>query len=219
MFVVIKLGGCNGSGKTSVARALIELIGARGPAGHDLPKNKVYYQGKSPKGIDTHVLASYAKVCGGMDTISDKEDRYELVSEHCKPGHIVFFEGLITGKTYGALGQLSEMHVNGFGKNKGVWLYAFMDTPFEECVRRTEQRRAEAAAAKGRAPALLDPERTLRPTFNSCQHLYEKLKGTRLAKVGPQPYPHPTIILNHKHSPARLAKALLERAETLYAKG
>ena len=220
MFVVIKLGGCNGSGKTSVARALIDLIGTRGPAGHNLAKADTYYQGVSPVGIPTIVLASYAKVCGGMDTISDKDDRLALVKTHARPGHIVFFEGLITGKTYGALGQLSEEHRLAKPASKaGKWLYAFMDTPFEECVRRTEQRRAAAAAEKGKVAAPLDPERTLRPTFDSCQHLYEKLRGERQAKIGPQPYPHPTILLNHTWKPARIARTLLSTAERLYANG
>lgn len=210
MFTVIKLGGCNGSGKTSVARALIEMSKATMRV---QAKNGAYYQGEI-NGIKVIVLGSYEKVCGGMDTISDKEDRLALLKKHCRGDAIVFYEGLITGKTYGAMGAMSEEHVK---KGKGRWLYAFMDTPLEVCVARTEQRRAAAAAAKGTTPSVLDPERTLRPTFQSCQHLAEKLRGTRKAKVGPQPYPHPVLMLNHKHKPAKLAEALFAAAEKLHA--
>lgn len=218
MFVVTKLGGCNGSGKTSVARALMKLVKAE--PGFVTSRADHYYEGRAPKtGVPVIILGSYEKVCGGMDTISDKDDRLALVKAHAKLGRIVFFEGLITGKTYGALGALSEEHVAAKGKAHGAWLYAFMDTPFEECVRRTEQRRAAAAAEKGKQPAPLDPERTLRPTFDSCEHLWEKLVGTRKAKIGPQPYPHPTLRLDHTQTPDKLAKVLLARAEKLYANG
>lgn len=205
MFTVVKLGGCNGSGKTSVARALIELTGAVKRPGL---KADIHYVGEL-NGIKVVILGSYENACGGMDTISDKDDRLALVKKHAKGDAIVFYEGLITGKTYGAMGKLSEQHVKG---KRGRWLYAFMDTPFDVCVARTVQRRTAAGNLKP-----LDAERTLRPTHRSCEHLAEKLRGTRAAKVGPQPYPHPVIMLNHKHTPKKLAQALFTAAEKLHA--
>jgi hypothetical protein len=110
------------------------------------------------------VLGSYASTCGGMDSISDKEERLAFVKYACKPGRIVVFEGLITGKTYGKLGELSEAH---YKRKAGRWLYAFMDTPFDVCAARVLQRRAAAGNANP-----FDPERTMRSTFTSCEHLY-----------------------------------------------
>src|SRR5690606_36459436 len=94
-------------------------------------------------GTPVHVLGRCENACGGMDTISDKYDRFELVRKavlgdkrHAN-GLIVFFEGLITGKTYGALGELSEKHDE---RKAGRWLCAFMDTPFDVCAARVLQR-------------------------------------------------------------------------------
>lgn len=204
MFTVIKMGGCNGSGKTTVARALMKLCNAED---QQMVKRSQHYVGEY-EGVRVVVLGSYAATCGGMDSISDKEDRLALLKKHCRDGSIIFYEGLMTGKTYGAMGQISEQHVK---KGKGRWLYAFMDTPFDVCSERVLERRR---AAGNDAP--FDPERTMRSTFNSCQHLAEKLRGTRLAKIGPQPYPHPVHMVNHKSKPDTAAKALLKAALELH---
>lgn len=211
MFVVVKMGGCNGSGKTSVARALLEhigptKIGSTRKAGGG--REMLSYIGRY-EDTEVVVLGSYENVCGGMDTISDKNDRLALIKNACKPGRIIFFEGLITGKTYGQIGALSETHVR---TGKGRWLYAFPDTPFETCVERVMARRAAAGNT-----AEFDPERTLRPTYDSCTSLLRKIRQEQVAKIGPQPYPHPTLHLPHKKKPVVLARHVLEEAARLMA--
>lgn len=213
MFTVVKLGGCNGSGKTSVARALLKTLndghGADPGTWRGAKKSPNVYTGFY-KGHEVYVLGSYETACGGMDTISDKLERLAMVQWACKViarGGIVFFEGLITGKTYGALGQLSEQHI---ARKTGRWLYTFMDTPFDVCVDRVLVRRAMAGN-----DAPFDPERTMRPTYDSCQSLLRKLRGEQQAKIGPQPHPHPTLLLNHKHKPAKLALTVLDAAVAL----
>lgn len=201
MFTVIKLGGCNGSGKTSVARALLKQMQVLGTK-HRGGKADAFYQGLGDLS-HVYVLGRYENACGGMDTISDKEDRLALVKASCKPRRIVFFEGLITGKTYGAMGALSELH---YKRKAGRWLYAFMDTPFDVCAARVLQRRQ---AAGNLAP--FDPERTMRSTFNSCEHLLEKLRGERVGRT-PVPQYHETISLDHGLKPETLAKRLLNKA-------
>lgn len=199
---IIKLGGCNGSGKTSVARALLNVGDTWDEEAVTLKsgkKSKVYHQDLS--GVDVWILGKYDNACGGMDTIGDKHDRFDLVSRTATPDNIVFFEGLITGKTYGALGELSEGHRRG-----GIpWLYTFMDTPFDVCVQRVCLRRLEAG---NREP--FDPERTMRSTFNSCERLHQKLRDGVLPESGA--FQHEVMLLNHKHKPARIADALLKRA-------
>lgn len=213
MFVVVKMGGCNGSGKTSVARGILEHMGAVPCTFKGAAKSPNYYVG-TYKGVEVVVLGSYETACGGMDTISDKLQRLDMVQKMCKPGRIVFFEGLITGKTYGAFGELSETHVNG---KKGLWLYTFMDTPFEVCVERVLQRRAQAD--RGGKRGELDPERTLRPTYESCASLLRKIRGVQRAKIGPQPMAHPTLELNHKKKPAVLAQQVLDAAVEMFDAG
>lgn len=203
MFTVVKLGGVNGSGKTSVARGILRLMDDRETQPVELlsGKKSVVHYG-TYNGVDLCVLGKYEAACGGMDTISDKYDRFNLVAESATKGLIVFFEGLITGKTYGALGGLSEQHLNA---KVGKWLYAFMDTPFDVAAERVMQRRL---AAGNTAP--FDPERTMRSTYTSCTRLASYLKGEAVGRnvVRQQP----VIMLNHKHTPAKLAKALLAKA-------
>lgn len=216
MKVVIKLGGVNGSGKTTVATALLKEIK---PTVHDvvLPatgKATQIHKG-SWGGKRVWVLGKYDTACGGMDTISDKHDRYQLVEEVVRAKgktapDIVFFEGLITGKTYGALGELSEAH-HAFGEAR--WLYAFMDTPFDVAVQRVLTRRATAGNS-----APFDPERTMRPTYDSCTRLESYLRGTAVGRVDIR-VDHPVLTLKHQQRPATLAKQVLRKAEEIHDAG
>lgn len=207
MFTVIKLGGCNGSGKTSVARALMKFVS--GGAGmtngwfSGASKDPNFYKTRYSD-VDIFVLGNYANTCGGMDTISDKEERLNLLRYMCKPNRIIFYEGLITGKTYGAMGDLSEEHVR---KKLGRWLYAFMDTPFDTCVERVMQRRYEAGNSNP-----FDPERTMRPTYNSCDRLAAKLRGEIALRDGSYLHPHPVHMVDHLQKPATAARRLLDKA-------
>lgn len=197
MFTVVKLGGCNGSGKTSVMR---ELINQQRMAPHYDGRKISAYSGVSGVGRDVvflTILGSYAQTCGGMDTISNKELVRSTVEEARQARTIVFMEGLIVGKTYGYLGALSERDV----AEGNPWLYAFMDTPFEVCVERVLERRT----AKGNT-APFDPERTMRPTFRGIESLKERVK-----QAG-----HPVIMLDHRRKPATLAKNLLNKALEIY---
>lgn len=201
--LVVKIGGCNGSGKTSLVRAIIEDNNLQPK--YTGKKIEAYY-GESKKGVPIVVLGSYANVCGGMDTISDKFERLALIERYvietpakfsaASQNGIVIFEGLITGKTYGAIGEISDRP-----SQKGKWLYTFMDTPFEVCVERVLQRRK---AAGNEAP--FDPERTMRPTYKSCLAVARK--------AGQQG--HHVIAVNHK-LPSRKAAAKLLQEVMIHA--
>lgn len=198
MFTVIKLGGVNGSGKSTLARAVMGKVDKLQPCSVDLPSGKrgKVYLGRYD-GQPIVILGKYETACGGADTISDKDDRLWLLDVYCKGKNIVFYEGLITGKTYGAMGAMSEDHV---AKRKGRWLYAFMDTPFDVCVDRVLQRRR---AAGNLAP--FDAERTMRSTYKSCEALARKLQDGTLPA-------HPVHMVNHKHKPAKAAELLMAKA-------
>lgn len=198
--IVVKLGGTNGSGKTSIARAILEMGTKHGDPypqynekGTKVMANLVTVDGKQ-----WAILGSYVNVCGGMDTISDKVDRLALIEEYLKRTDIdvLFFEGLITGKTYGAIGEISE-------RPWDTWLYAFMDTPFEECVSRVRRRRRE----KGNE-APFDAERTMRPTYKSV-----KAVALRAATAG-----HAVHHVPYQLTPTKAASELVIAAHTLIGK-
>ena len=201
MFTVIKLGGCNGSGKTTLARAVMDLAGVQ-PCTVLLPSGKwtKVYLAKY-EGHHLVVLGKYDTACGGMDTISDKNDRLWLLDVYCKRGNIVFYEGLITGKTYGAMGELSEKHVR---SKKGIWLYTFMDTSFDDCVSRVLQRRE----AKGN-DSPFDPERTMRPTYRGIENLRNRVNTDNL---------HEMFVVSGSATPKVSARALLKRAASIQEK-
>ena len=195
---VIKIGGCNGSGKSSLVRELLALasVGA---------EPKLHY-GKGIK-VDAYkvpptqqprkyirppliVLGDYSSPCGGMDTISDKFKRLELLERYAIEDNIVVFEGLITGKTYGAIGDISER-----ATHKGHWLYCFMDTPFDTCVERVLKRRAQKRNFNA-----FDPDRTMRSTYKAVQSV-----AKRAAAEG-----HSVYWINHKSTPQQAAANLLQ---------
>lgn len=191
--LVVKIGGCNGSGKTSLVRALMAELNAQPITHPTKPKKHIAYVGKNRRPV--YILGSYQNSCGGMDTISDKHERFALVEQYAQPGNVVVFEGLITGKTYGALGELSERP-----GHKGKWVYTFMDTPFEVCVKRVLQRRKAAGNH-----AEFDPERTMRSTFKAVQSVRRKAIEND----------HYVFDVSHKHTPEEAANALLTHIKSL----
>ena len=209
--IVIKLGGCNGSGKTSVIRALLESTSFKFEVVDNRRKSFTYGTGNLPKALQdagfkyATVLGSYVNVCGGMDTISDKEDRNRLILANSQPNTLLVFEGLITGKTYGRIGEISES-----AGHQGRWIYAYMDTPYEECVRRVMLRRAERRAAKGIDSQVddFDPERTMRPTYKACVSTARKAEEQG----------HRVVHLDHTKKPHELAKKLIAEAAKLAKK-
>lgn len=139
-----QLRGTNGSGKTHVARYLLEESKAK-PILH-LGKKVRAYQGRLD-GNPLFILGSYETACGGCDTISsvqevadllrllmtnnDDADCFEVSKEH----GIVFFEGLMISHMLGTVGAMQEK----LGKDKNV--LAFLDTPLDKCIEHVTTRR------------------------------------------------------------------------------
>jgi energy-coupling factor transporter ATP-binding protein EcfA2 len=157
--MIVKLAGNNGSGKTTLIRALMKLWRfVEVPVTQGKPKVLEYVAsgiragdplyGKFTKVV---VLGDYRNVCGGMDTVSDKDVRYAMVEKWCADKKaLVFFEGILMGETYGALGELSD-------SSKAPWVYAFMGTSWDDCVARVRARRLERGN-----DTPFDPERQMR---------------------------------------------------------
>lgn len=208
MTIFIKLGGCNGSGKTSVARELMKLVGAH-PTRRAGDAKPTGYRGEAP-GVEPYVpvwiMGRYETACGGMDGINNKEALRELWHHNMKKDGIVFGEGLIFGKTYGYIGE--RLMADRVLLRDVQTLWAFMGTPFDECVERVEARRAVAALRKGQEPKPFDPEKTMRMTYTIMERLEE---GVRSGK-----YPINGEVMNLGYSPGRQpstdAKKLLKKA-------
>ena len=134
--MLISLRGTNGSGKTTVIRALLKaaktqrniykVLGNRLPEAYELVIPKV----KKP----VYILGPYHLTdCGGCDRLIPFDIIPPLIASYEKQGHVVF-EGVIVSSVYGQIGALMEKY-----KKKSVML--FLDTPLKECIRRVQDRR------------------------------------------------------------------------------
>ena len=136
--MIIKLAGANGSGKSTLARAFIKHWNLKPVTWPGKSKIKLYQARIAhPSFKQAVVLGDYTNACGGMDGVSNKDVRLAMVAEYTTRQYkstLLLFEGVLLGVTYGAMGELSE-------RSAVPWLYAFLTTPYEECVRRVEQRR------------------------------------------------------------------------------
>jgi thymidylate kinase len=133
--MIINLRGNSGSGKTTLARAFMEKCRRI----NDLPSDpdqclkfgKQYWI----------VLGRYANACGGCDTIKTQQEIIDRVERYTKDGFNVLLEGLILSTIYGSVGAYSEK----FGDR---WVFAYLQPPIEECIRRIKARRKAAGNTK-----------------------------------------------------------------------
>ena len=158
---IIKLHGCSGAGKSTIARHII--AGAKNvvevvPEGG---KRAEAYVCEYPEyEVPICVLGSYANNCGGMDTVSSAAEAIEMVKYYYDIGH-VFHEGLLQSTYYGAMGKDSEQYGDDY-------VYAFLNTPLILCLDRVVQRR-EANGSKNK----FDPQLTV-DKFNTIERLKRK---------------------------------------------
>jgi hypothetical protein len=87
------------------------------------------------------VLGRYGNACGGCDTIKTQQEIIDRVEFFSSNGCNVWLEGLILSTIYGSVGAYSEKFGN-------AWVFAYLQPPIEECIRRIKARRAEAGNLK-----------------------------------------------------------------------
>lgn len=166
---VVKLHGTCGSGKSTIARRFMEEAritiaiqpeGARRPEAYQLDM-----QWDKP----LYIIGPYVSECGGMDAL-DSDTCVELLEKYgALDGH-VFYESMIASGFYGRMGKVSEA----WGDDH---IFAFMTTPLEECIRRTEQRRLKRGNTKP-----LDPKNVIWK-HEAMLKLYAKLNGPLARKT------------------------------------
>jgi hypothetical protein len=143
MSVVINLRGTGGSGKSSAVYHLMKKFGVRSNiknngriVGHRLNQ-------------DIMIVGKYETNCGGCDQIKTQDDICKRVSKFAEKGSIVVFEGLLISGLYSRYLDLSRKLVN--AGHRFIW--AFLDTPLETCIRRTIARRKSVGNVKPFNPA------------------------------------------------------------------
>ena len=133
-YKIIKLHGCSGAGKTTVARTLMASAVEINQVTKEGAKRPEAYVCTLPEYRDpVIVLGSYESNCGGMDTVSSAAEAMEMVKYYHSGGHILH-EGLLQSTYYGAMGKDSEQYGDDY-------IYAFLDTPILTCLERVTRRR------------------------------------------------------------------------------
>jgi predicted kinase len=134
MLLLIKLHGTSGSGKTTIARALMKM--------DPQPRTMLARSNRKPEAYEVHlpnckdllyILGPYTATCGGLDSLSDATDHIRLLEHYGAIGH-VFYEGLLGSEYYGRIGKVSEQ----YGDRH---IFAFLDTPLAVCLDRVQARR------------------------------------------------------------------------------
>jgi hypothetical protein len=191
--IILNIRGTNGSGKSSAVRSLMTYLG--NPSPFLIDNKEAGYRFKRPEGCPIFVLGAYKTACGGLDaSFSYKgaaDDVIFFLDELAQKGHVVA-EGVVAMGSYG-IGRLFTFATQQETKGNHV-IFALMDTPLEECIRRCEARRAEKAASKGKEAKPLDPS-NLRDKWEANQK-----DQVKLAALGhdtrsiPHQDPLPTIL-------------------------
>lgn len=168
--MIINLRGTNGSGKSTIVRALLSanphklcygVLGPRYPEAYaiTLPKrNRLIY-----------LLGPYLTPTGGMDVVQPYDLIPGLISKYAVKGDVIF-EGVLISKSKGAVGE----HLEQWGKNA---VLIFLDTPLQVCIDSVQKRRSTRG-----------DERTLNPhnlteAFKGCQRVRKTLLGEDKLRV------------------------------------
>lgn len=154
--LIVNLRGNNGSGKSTVARLLMKK-GRPCPASSMLLSDKITVIDIPGCKQQWAVIGKYTTQCGGCDALSGTDEIIALVQKVVALGHNVFLEGVLMSDYYGKLGEYSAQ----FNER---WVFAYMDTPVEECLRRVQARRK----AKGNTKPF-DPAKKLYPRHKGIE--------------------------------------------------
>ena len=169
--MIVNIRGTSGSGKTTAARALFSLAGR--VALYDAPRGASPLAGRRPSAYQlglqpAYLVGSYETECGGCDTIKTQELVCERVATYAALGHVVF-EGLLVSTLYERYARLARSVAP---THPFVW--AFLDTPLDECLRHVAERRCARGDLRP-----LDPTNTT-AKWHLMRRLYAKCQAAGL---------------------------------------
>lgn len=139
---IVNIRGTHGSGKSTIATRIMNKYGYIEHikiSADGMKARTAGYIVPIKRGETLFIVGKYETACGGCDGIQPYSDIWPRVAAAAEDHHHVLFEGALISTTYGSIGQESEFFGNDF-------VFAFMDTPLEECVRRVNARRAARGA-------------------------------------------------------------------------
>lgn len=162
---ILRISGTFGSGKTTAAREFLkyayEELRTDGSS-----KIKCYRIDASSVGINTPIflLGSYHNPTGGCDGIPTQDEIADRMLKAHPHGHVLMEGALLSGS--GLNGAVTKA-----AHPTQCDVYAFLDTPLEECITRVKIRRATAGNEK-----TFDPK-NLVAKFESVVACYKNLKA------------------------------------------
>lgn len=151
MSLILNIRGTNGSGKSTLVRSLMSHLGV--VAELEEPSGKVWgYE----LNHNVRVLGRYETACGGVDAIKEERKPGQQGFHNTRKGiallaslgHVVF-EGVLWSTVF----KSSDLVARELPQHH--FIFAMLDTPAEECVRRVQARRLEKGNTKPFNPAEL----------------------------------------------------------------
>ena len=203
MSTIIAIKGTNGSGKSSLVRALISHLGKA--ATLTFNTKEAGYRCKYGEQA-VFVLGKYKSACGGLDSsFSYKgaaDDLLLCIDKLAAKGHVVC-EGVIAITSYG-FGRVTRFAAKQERKGNHM-IFAHLDTPADLCIERVRQRRKEAGNQKP-----FNPEQLLQK-YESVVRSQEKLREAGYdARILPHEEPLQTMLrwFSERGSPTHPSLAL-----------
>ena len=188
MNTVVAIKGTNGSGKSTVVRELIALLGKQ--SNLRVNGKEAGYRCKYENG-SLFVLGKYkTAACGGLDSSYNyggaADDLLLCIDKLAPQGHVVC-EGVIAITSYG-IGRVTRFATK--LKRKGHrMIFAHIDTPAELWIERVKQRRLEAGNRKP-----FNPNKLLHK-YESILKSQEKLREAGYdARILPHEEPLQTLL-------------------------